>query len=162
MRLKVYFVYQGHFVVDPPRGSPGRMEHTVYQFVDADENTPIGKIIEEARSKFIININKDICIENVSFQSIFDADFQDEVGRRARLASAEAEGYRANRSAYTPAVQRQTPQPVVSSFTPQQAIDPSSDVVCAKCSSKATGYFKCKDGQTKPLCRLHCALEAVS
>ena len=162
MRFKVYFVMHTEFIENPPRGSSRGQESTIYTFVDAELDTPIGDIIKEARDFFKININPNVCLEELHFQSIFDRDFQDQVSKKARELRLEADSTRFGRPTYHSQPSQPASIPVVSKFTPQQPIDQSADVACFKCSSKAAGYFKCKDGLSHPLCRLHCALEAVS
>jgi len=150
MRYKVYFVVSTDFHVPNFRREFDHTEHTVYQFVEAEDSTPIRDIIKAADSQFNINTDPQITTETRRFHSIYDADFQAIANsKRARESIAKVQR-----------VASPQPAPRQSFFGSQQAIPPDSDVACVECSSKAIGYFRCKDGVTKALCRLHSALEA--
>jgi len=150
MRYKVYFVVDTDFHIPNPRREFDCMSHTVYQFVEADDSTPIKDIIEAARNKFDKDINPEVATNVFRFQSVFDADFQASVNHKQVLTSIA----RDRKAASLPAI----PQPV---FRQEQVIDQGSDVSCLLCLSKAVGVFRCKDSISRPLCSIHRALEMM-
>jgi len=150
MRYKVYFVISTDFHVPNFRREFDHTEHTVYQFTEADESTPIKDIIKAAESQFNINLAPEVATETLRFHSIYDADFQAVANSKlARESIARV---------------RQSPIPAAPprpAFGLEETYDQDVDVLCLRCSSKAVGVFKGKDGISRPLCRLHSALEAM-